>query len=95
MQYDLPGDLPAVATQALSNVVVKLSSGKVDEVIVVKIAVECRLDVLVEVIECPGPADGLLEMVELILANHVPHSFLETLVQRERTYHSSFPRNKL
>lgn len=62
---------------------------------IIKIAIEGSLDVLVEIIESLGPTDGLLEMVELILADQLLHSLLKLVVQSEGADHSPLSGNKL
>lgn len=92
---NVPSHFPAVTTQAFVLVILEVSSGKANVFDAGSITVEGRLDVLVELIESFGPANGLLEVVELVLANQFSHSLLKKLVQPERASHSTFSRDKL
>lgn len=91
----VPSHLPAVATQAFGLIVLEISSGKADVFDAASITVVRSLDVLVELIESFRPANSLLEVVELVLANQFPHSLLKQLIEQERACHSTFSRDEL
>lgn len=91
----VPSHLPAVATEAFGLIVPEIGSGKADVFDAASITVVRSLDVLVELIESFGPANGLLEVVELVFANQFPHSLLKKLVEQERASHATFSRDEL
>lgn len=91
----VPGHLPAVVAQAVGVVILEIGLGKVDVFDAARVAIKGSLDVLVELIEGFGPANGPLEVVELVLANQFSYGLLKTLVQEERASHSTFSRDDL